>query len=113
MLPSGGFEVVPAEVAAERASIARLADATHTAHGGLMAARGAGSAIGHSGAEAAFESMVDAWRNVANQLAASIHEFAEATGAAASMYTEADAGSIQVQPTAAPEGSDTPVLWGP
>jgi hypothetical protein len=85
--PSDGFEVVPPAVRAERAAIVDLEESTRDAHSGLSGLSGSGGAIGYPDADSAFESMISAWVNVANQLASSIHEFAEATGTAADMYT--------------------------
>jgi hypothetical protein len=106
MRPMEGFEVVPPAVRAERAAIVKLAESTRDAHNGIQGLDGAGGAIGYPDAESAFQGMLDAWRNVADQLASSIHEFAEATGAAADMYTASDTQSMvldKVAPDPPPE----------
>ena len=100
-------------MAAAAPELSRLAENTRQAHDGLASLSGSGSATGHPAAESAFEEMVEAWRNVTNQFAHAIHEFADATGSAAELYTESDTSSMVLSPVAKPEPDDTPILWGP
>lgn len=107
------FQVTPDEVRGQRSPIVGLAESTETAHDTLAALGGAGAAAGDARVIAALDGAIDAWRNVANQFASSIHDYAEATGQAADLYDGAEAASMAVEPLEAPEPTPAPILMGP